>query len=197
MTLNVTDTDLLSDLAGTGSDMHQLVADLFPICRSITGDGLRESLRMIQQHIPLELHEVPTGQQVFDWTVPREWNIREAYVKDPQGNKIIDLKQSSLNVVNYSVPTHQKLSLPELKKHLHSLPDHPDWVPYRTSYYKDNWGFCLTHKQLESLEDGEYEAYIDSTLEAGHLTYGECFLQGETEDEILISSHSCHPSLGQ
>ena len=178
-----------------GTDMHRVMTELYPLCRSITGDGIRNSLRIIQKLIPLELREIPTGTQVFDWTVPREWNIRDAYVKNPQGRKIIDFQDSSLHVVNYSVPVHEKLPLQELKKHFHSIPEHPEWVPYRTSYYKDNWGFCLSHRLLEALEEGEYEAFIDSSLEAGHLTYGECFLKGETDDVVLISSHSCHPSL--
>ena len=178
-----------------GAGMHRLMTDLYPICRSITGNGLRESLRIIQREIPLELNEVATGTKVFDWTVPKEWNIRDAYLKDPRGNKVIDFKSSSLHVVNYSVPIHTRMSLQELKGHLHSIPEHPDWVPYRTSYYKENWGFCLSHRMLEGLEEGEYEAYIDSSLEAGSVTYGECFLKGETDDEILISAHSCHPSL--
>lgn len=178
-----------------GAQMHELMRELFPICRSITGDGLRESLRIIQKHIPLELHEVPTGTQVFDWNVPREWNIRDGWVKNPRGEKIIDFTQSSLHVVNYSVPVRKKMPLAELRKHLHTLPDHPDWVPYRTSYYAENWGFCLSQRQLETLEDGDYEVCIDSSLENGHMTYGECFYPGATEDEVLISSHSCHPSL--
>ena len=178
-----------------GVEMHRLMAELYPICRSITGDGLRESLRIIRKIIPLELREVPTGTKVFDWTVPREWNIRDAYIKGPDGNKVVDFRQSSLHVVNYSVPFHGKMSLRELKGHLHSIPEHPDWVPYRTSYYKENWGFCLSHRTLEGLPDGEYEVYIDSSLADGHLTYGECFLKGETDDEVLISAHSCHPSL--
>jgi aminopeptidase-like protein len=186
---------LTTGLIEIGADMHRLMAELYPICRSITGDGLRESLRIIQKHIPLELHEVPTGTQVFDWTVPKEWNVRDAYVKDPRGKKIIDFKRSSLHVVNYSIPIQKQLPLRELKGHLHSIPEHPDWIPYRTSYYKENWGFCLSHRMLESLEEGEYEAYIDSSLKEGHLTYGECFLKGNTDHEILLSSHSCHPSL--
>lgn len=183
------------DLEKIGADMHQLMAELYPICRSITGDGLRESLRIIKKHIPLELHEVPTGTQVFDWTVPREWNIRDAYVKDSSGRKVVDFQESSLHVVNYSVPVHKKMSLQELKGFLHSIPEHPDWIPYRTSYYKDNWGFCLSHRELESLKEEEYDVYIDSSLEEGHLTYGECFLKGKSDEVVLISSHSCHPSL--
>jgi aminopeptidase-like protein len=187
--------NLTTEVLETGSQMYQLMAELYPICRSITGNGLRESLRIIQKHIPLELHEVPTGTPVFDWNVPNEWNIRDAYVKGPNGEKIIDFQRSSLNVVNYSVPVRAKMPLAKLKEHVHSLPDHPDWVPYRTSYYKETWGFCLSQRALESLEEGEYEAVIDSSLEAGNLTYGEFYLKGATQDEILISSHSCHPSL--
>jgi aminopeptidase-like protein len=179
----------------TGSGMYKLMGELYPLCRSITGDGLRDSLRMIQKHIPLELHEVPTGTAVFDWNIPKEWNIRDGYVKGPDGTKIIDFKRSCLHVVNYSVPVRAKMSLAELKPYLHSLPDHPDWVPYRTSYYKETWGFCLTHRELQNLKDGEYEVMIDSSLEPGNMTYGECYIKGESEDEILLSSHSCHPSL--
>jgi aminopeptidase-like protein len=193
----MTDHDLNStpDLAEIGVEMHRLMTELYPICRSITGDGLRTSLRILQKHIPLELHEVPSGTQVFDWTVPREWNIRDAYVKDTRGEKVIDFQRSNLHVVNYSVPIHEKIPLERLKQHLHSIPEQPDWIPYRTSYYKEYWGFCLPHRTLEALEEGEYEVTIDSSLKAGHLTYGEYYLKGETDDEILISSHSCHPSL--
>ena len=188
-------SDLRAEVCETGARMYALMAVLYPICRSITGDGLRESLHIIQKHLPLELHEVPTGTSVFDWNIPKEWNIRDAYVKGPDGEKIIDFKRSSLHVVNYSVPVRAKMPLAKLKEHLHSLPDHPDWVPYRTSYYKETWGFCLTHRQLESLQEGEYEVVIDSSLEDGNMTYGEVYLKGAIEDEILISSHSCHPSL--
>jgi aminopeptidase-like protein len=187
--------NLTPEALGSGADMYQLMAELHPICRSITGNGLRESLRMIQRHIPLELHEVPSGTAVFDWNIPKEWNIRDAYVKGPSGEKVIDFQRSSLHVVNYSVPVRTKLPLHKLKEHLHTIPDHPDWVPYRTSYYKETWGFCLSQRTLESLREGEYEVVIDSSLEPGNLTYGEFYLKGATQDEILISSHSCHPSL--
>jgi aminopeptidase-like protein len=139
--------------------------------------------------------EVPSGTTVFDWTVPKEWNIRDAYVKNSQGEHIIDFKESNLHVVSYSIPIHRKITLQELREHLYTLPDHPDWVPYRTSYYTEDWGFCLSHRQFLGLEEGEYEVYIDSTLEDGHLTYGECYLPGESPHEVLISCHSCHPSL--
>jgi aminopeptidase-like protein len=179
--------------------MYALVEELFPICRSITGEGLRETLRIIGRHIPLEIHEVPSGTQVFDWTVPREWNIRDAYVRNAAGERIVDFRKSNLHVLGYSVPVHKRLTWKELKPHLITLPDKPDWVPYRTSYYKENWGFCISHRQWEALEalgeNEEYEVCIDSTLEPGALSYGECVIRGETEEEVLVSCHCCHPSL--
>jgi aminopeptidase-like protein len=178
-----------------GAELFEMVAALYPICRSITGNGLRESLRQLQRHIGLSLHEVPTGTQVFDWVVPKEWNIRDAYIKDSHGTRVVDFQQSNLHVVNYSLPVKQKMGLSELRKHLFALPETPDWIPYRTSYYKENWGFCLTQRQLDGLADEEYEVCIDSSLEPGSLTYGEFRIQGETSDEVLISCHSCHPSL--
>jgi aminopeptidase-like protein len=181
--------------ATIGEQMYALIAELYPICRSITGDGVRETLHRVQREIPLTLHEVPTGTRVFDWTVPQEWNIRDAYVKNSRGVRIIDFRRSNLHVLNYSTAVHRQLTLAELKPHLFTLPEHPDWVPYRTSYYNEAWGFCLTHNQLAALEDGDYEACIDSTLADGHLTYGEWLVAGESTDEVLISCHSCHPSL--
>src|SRR5467141_2541523 len=178
-----------------GQAMVRLISELYPICRSITGDGLRETLRLLQRQIPLELREVPTGTQVFDWTVPKEWNIRDAYVKNAKGERVIDFQKSNLHVVNYSVPVRRRITLAELKEHLHTLPAHPDWIPYRTSYYKESWGFCLSEKQLSGMKDEEYEVCIDSSLEDGHLTYGEYFLPGQMRDEVLISCHACHPSL--
>jgi aminopeptidase-like protein len=193
--MNISDLRQELDLDQTSQAMHQFMTTLYPLCRSITGDGLRETLRQIQTQIPLTLYEVPSGTQVFDWTVPREWNIRDAYVKNSQGDRVIDFRQSNLHVVNYSIPVHETLSLEELKAHLFTIPDRPDWIPYRTSYYKDSWGFCLTHKQLLELPEDQYEVRIDSTLEPGHLTYGEYYLPGEQTDEVLISCHVCHPSL--
>jgi aminopeptidase-like protein len=175
--------------------MHALIAELYPICRSITGDGLRTTLRRLQQLVPLELHEVPSGTQVFDWTVPKEWNIRDAWVANARGERVIDFRRHNLHVMNYSVPVRRRMTLAELRPHLHTLPEHPDWIPYRTSYYAEAWGFCLTHRAMEALPEGEYEVCIDATLEPGHLTYGELFLPGTTTDEILFSCHSCHPSL--
>ena len=179
----------------SGTTMYQLISDLYLICRSITGDGVRKTLAILQQNIPLEINQVPTGTKVFDWTVPKEWNIKDAYVKNAKGEKVIDFQKSNLHLLNYSIPIQKKMPLSELKKHLFSLPEHPDWIPYRTSYYSENWGFCLTHRQLEALEDGEYEVYIDSSLEPGHLTYGEYYLPGESKEEVLFSCHICHPSL--
>jgi aminopeptidase-like protein len=181
--------------ATAGADMHALVAELYPICRSITGDGLRETLRLIGRQVPLQVTEVPSGTQVLDWTVPREWNVRDAYVADAGGNRVIDFRRSNLHLVNYSVPIRKRMPLAELRPHLHTLPAHPDWVPYRTSYYEEAWGFCLSQRQLDALPDGDYEVVIDSTLAPGHLSYGERVLPGDSEDEILISSHVCHPSL--
>jgi aminopeptidase-like protein len=181
--------------AGRGPEMHDLIAELYPICRSITGEGLRATLRRLAELIPLQLVEVPSGTPVFDWTVPREWNIRDAWIKDARGERVVDFRRSNLHVLNYSVPVHTTLPLEELKAHLYTLPDRPDWIPYRTSYYQERWGFCLTQRQLEALPDGPYEACIESTLAPGHLTYGECLLPGESTDEVLISCHACHPSL--
>ena len=175
--------------------MHALISELYPICRSITGDGVRETLKRLQAWIPLIIHEVPSGTEVLDWTVPREWNIRDAYVKNSRGARIIDFKKSNLHLLNYSVPIQKRMSLEELKPHLTTLPDHPDWIPYRTSYYKETWGFCLSHKQFLQLPEDEYEVVIDSSLETGHLTYGEFLIPGQTTDEILVSCHICHPSL--
>lgn len=184
-----------ADLAATGKAMYEFMAELYPICRSITGNGVRETLRRVSAHIPLVTREIPTGTPVFDWTVPREWNIRDAYIKDSRGEKVVDFSRCNLHVVNYSVPVRTKLSLAELKEHLFTLPDHPDWIPYRTCYYKESWGFCLSHRQLMELPEGEYDVCIDSSLEDGHLTYGEYCLDGEQADEVLISCHVCHPSL--
>lgn len=178
-----------------GLEMQQLMVELFPICRSISGDGVRESLRLLQQRIPLEVREVPSGTTVFDWTVPKEWNIRDAYIKNSNGERIVDFRQSNLHVVSYSCPVNKRMRLSELRPHLHSLPDYPEWIPYRTTYYREDWGFCLSDALLQSLADDEYEVVIDSTLAPGHLTYGEYFVPGELADELLISCHICHPSL--
>lgn len=178
-----------------GEELHRFASELFPICRSITGAGIRETLARIQERIPLSITEVPTGTEVFDWTVPKEWNIRDAYIKDANGKRVVDFQRSNLHVVSYSTPIRGKFSLDELRPHLHTLPDHPDWIPYRTTYYKEDWGFCLTHRQLLGFEDGTYDVCIDSTLDRGNLVYGECFIPGHSSEEILFSVHTCHPSL--
>jgi aminopeptidase-like protein len=184
-----------AQLAAQGERMHAFCKELYPICRSITGDGLRATLDRIAQRIGLEIHEVATGTPVFDWTVPREWNLREAWVKNAAGEKVIDFARHNLHVMNYSVPVHARMALADLRPHLHTLVDAPDWIPYRTSYYREDWGFCLAHRDLQQLPEGEYEVFIDSTLAAGSLTYGECYLPGDSEEEVLLSCHACHPSL--
>ena len=193
--MKIADFNIRGDPDSVGRDMYRLIMELFPICRSITGDGFRKTMEILQQYIPLRTYEVPSGMKVFDWVVPKEWNVRDAYIKDSNGNILVDFRNSNLHVLNYSVPVKKVVRLQELKEHIFTLPDHPDWVPYRTSYYKENWGFCLAHRQFQQFEDGEYEAFIDSTLQDGSLTYGELYLQGEEEDEIIVSTHACHPSL--
>jgi aminopeptidase-like protein len=184
-----------NDLASTGRELHAFAAELFPICRSITGDGIRRTLALIRDRIPLETVEVSTGTPVFDWTVPKEWNIRDAYIQGPDGKRVVDFQCCNLHVLNYSAPIHATMPLSELKPHLFTLPDKPEWIPYRTSYYRESWGFCLSHNRMLALQDGDYEVSIDSTLEDGRLTYGECYLPGRSTDEVLISCHACHPSL--
>jgi aminopeptidase-like protein len=183
------------DLGKIGRDLHDFAASLYPICRSITGDGIRRTLAAIQDRIPLRIHEVPTGTSVFDWIVPKEWNIRDAFIKAPDGGRVVDFQECNLHVMNYSIPVHAILSMHEIRPHLFTIPDHPDWIPYRTTYYNEDWGFCLSHNQMLELGDGDYEVCVDSTLEDGHLTYGEFYVAGRSPDEVLISCHACHPSL--
>lgn len=175
--------------------MHALASRLYPICRSITGDGVRETLAILSERIPLEVVEVPSGREVFDWEVPKEWNPRQAWIADSSGRRIVDAADHNLHLLNYSVPFRGQLSMRDLDEHLYSLPEQPDLIPYRTSYYVERWGFCLPHRQRESLEDDTYQVVVDTTLEPGHLTYGEFYLPGETEREFLFSCHVCHPSL--
>jgi aminopeptidase-like protein len=181
--------------ATVGAEMYAMIAELYPICRSITGDGVRQTLRSVARHIPIVVHEVPTGTPVLDWTVPNEWNIRDAYVKNAQGERVIDFQKSNLHVMGYSVPVRRRVSLEELRQHVFTLPEHPDWIPYRTSYYNENWAFCAAHRTMASLPDGEYDVCIDATLAPGSLTYGELLVEGQRTDEVLISAHICHPSL--
>jgi aminopeptidase-like protein len=179
----------------SGQKMYELIGRLYPICRSITGNGVRQTLKILQEYIPLTIHEVPSHTSVFDWTIPKEWNVRDAYIKDAKGERIVDFQKCNLHVVSYSVPIKKKVSLNELRAHTFTLPDRPDWIPYRTSYYNEDWGFCLSHRQLQELSEDEYEVFIDATLEDGELTYGEYYLSGKTDTEVLISTHICHPSL--
>lgn len=178
-----------------GQRIHALASRLFPICRSITGNGVRQTLDILAEHIDIHRHSVASGTRVFDWTIPNEWNIRSATIKDMFGNTIVDFAQSNLHVMNYSVPVKAKLHLSELRKHIFTLPDQPDLIPYRTSYYGENWGFCMAHNRLTAMAEGDYLVEIDSDLREGHLTYGEFLIPGEIEKEFLFSAHICHPSL--
>jgi len=196
LTLETLRRDL--DLATAGKEIYARIETLYPICRSITGNGVRETLRIIGGEIELQTREVPTGTRIFDWTVPQEWNIRDAYVRDPNGRRIVDFARSNLHVLNYSAPVEARLRFSELQPHLFSIPEHPDWIPYKTSYYSRNWGFCITERQRQALAADpniEYDVRIDSTIEDGHLTFGECFLPGRETGEVLFSCHVCHPSL--
>jgi aminopeptidase-like protein len=179
----------------TGETAYELMRRLFPLSRSLTGDGVRATFDILAEHIPIERTEVPSGTQVFDWIVPDEWNIRDAYVAAGDGTRVIDFRESTLHVVSYSEPVRATLPLEELRERLYTLPEQPDAIPYRTSYYSRTWGFCLPHRRLEQLEPGDYEVVIDSTLGPGHLTYGEVVLEGTGDDEVLISTYVCHPSL--
>ncbi|MEQ6902466.1 DUF4910 domain-containing protein [Nocardioides sp. YIM 152588] len=185
--------------ASPGGRMRSWMAEAYPICRSITGDGVRRTLDMIEAALPsgvsMTRTGVPSGTQVFDWTIGDEWNVRAAWVDGPDGRRVVELADHTLHLVSYSAPVRTRLPLEELRPHLHSMPDRPDWIPYRTSYYHRNWGFCLPHRQLESLEPGVYEVLVDSTLEPGELVYGEVVLPGAGAGEVLVSSHVCHPSL--
>jgi aminopeptidase-like protein len=172
-----------------------LVGEIYPLCRSITGNGVRTTLERIGRTLPLEFSEVPTGTPVFDWNIPPEWNISDAYIADATGRRLVDFRAHALHVVGYSMPVHTRISLQDLRPHLHTLPQRPDWIPYRTSYYRETWGFCLAHRELMSWPEGEYEVMIDSDLKPGSLTYAECLVQGASDREILVYTHTCHPAL--
>lgn len=178
-----------------GVTLHQRMARLYPICRSITGPGVRQTLDLIGREIPLSTRSVASGTQVFDWTINDEWRVRDAYIADLSGRRLVDFAAHNLHLMSYSVPVRARLSLDELRPHLHTLPDHPQWIPYRTSYYARTWGFCLAHAQLETLGQGPFDVVVDSSIEPGELTYGEFVIPGESPDEVLISAHVCHPSL--
>jgi len=183
------------NLEKAGEEIYKLIEQLFPISRSLSGNGVRETLRRIQEIIPLQIHEVPTGTKAFDWTVPKEWNITDAYVMDEKGSKVIDFKKHNLHVVGYSVPVDMTVSLAELQNHLYSLEAQPDAIPYITSYYQERWGFCITDRERRALKDGSYRVVIDSELTDGSLTYGELVLPGKSKKEIFISTYTCHPSM--
>lgn len=178
-----------------GDQMYELMKRLFPICRSITGNGVRDTLKILQEIIPIEVHEIPTGTNVFDWQVPKEWNIKNAYILDPDGKRIVDFKINNLHVVGYSPPVDKYMDLSELQQHLYSIEEQPEAIPYITSYYKEKWGFCLSHNQRKKLKEGTYKVFIDSELKDGHLTYGELVLPGKTNKEIFLSTDICHPSM--
>ena len=177
------------------ADLMALVRRLYPICRSITGDGVRETFDVLAESIPLQRHEIESGTPVFDWEIPREWNIRDAWIRDEQGRVILQFSDHNLHVVSYSAPVHRVVTREELCRHVFTLPDHPAWIPYRTSYYAESWGFCMAHERLAALPEGRYEVMIDSTLEPGALTLAECIIPGESDEEVLLSTHVCHPSM--
>lgn len=187
--------EYIKNFENTGKEMYKYIEKLFPICRSITGDGVRETLNIIKSLIPLEIHEVPSGTKAFDWTVPREWNIKDAYVKNSKGERVIDFKKSNLHVISYSIPVKKTMSLEELKPYLHTDPNHKDRIPYLTSYYNENWGFCLSQDDFDKMAEDEYEVVIDSKLKNGSLTYGEYYIKGESEEEVLFTTYTCHPSM--
>jgi len=178
-----------------GTAMHALMEELFPICRSLTGSGVRESLEILKRIAPLEIHEVPSGTRCFDWTVPDEWSVREAYVADSSGRKVIDFAENNLHLVGYSEPIEAEMDLEDLQVHLHSIPDQPGAIPYRTSYYDRTWGFCLCQKDRDALVPGTYRVKIDSTLAPGVLNYAELIIPGEQEDEVFLATNICHPSM--
>lgn len=186
---------LMEAAADIGGELHELVSRLYPICRSITGAGVRHTLAILSEHVDIAVREVPSGNQVFDWTVPQEWTVRGAYIRSASGRRVVDFARSSLHLVSYSAPVARRMPLSDLRSHIHTLPDQPDLIPYRTSYYSRDWGFCMAHRDYLALEEGEYDVLIDSTLADGTLTYGEVFLPGVTEREVLLSAHICHPSL--
>lgn len=179
----------------TGQLMFELLAELFPICRSITGNGVRQTLSIIKKHIPIKIHEIPSGTKAFDWVVPNEWNIRDAFIDDEQGNRVVDFKKNNLHIVGYSTPMDRQISLAELNKHLHSIEDQPDAIPYVTSYYKNYWGFCISDNDRKKLKKCIYHVKIDSELKPGSLTYGELIIPGISEKEIFLSTYVCHPSM--
>ena len=179
-----------------GNEIYKFAEELWPLNRSITGDGLRDTLKRISEHLPaLKIKSALSGTKVFDWTVPKEWKIKEAYIITPKGKKICDFSQNNLHLVGYSIPFKGEVSFDELKKHLYTLPDQPNAIPYVTSYYEQRWGFCLSQEQLDSLENGTYKVLIESALFNGELNYGELLIKGKSNKEIFLSTYICHPSM--
>jgi aminopeptidase-like protein len=185
----------LADESALGQGLHAAMRRLWPFCRSITGDGVRATLDVIQESLPLERHGVPSGTPAFDWTVNDEWNVRDAYIADRTGRRVVDFREHNLHLVSYSTPVRATMTFEELRPHLYTLPDHPDWIPYRTTYYQRTWGFCLSERQLQSLGDGPFEVVVDTTLERGELNYAELVIPGELSDEVMVTAHVCHPSI--
>ena len=179
-----------------GTKIHNLAKKLWPLNRSITGDGVRQTLKVIQEIIPpLEIFEVLSGTNVFDWTVPPEWEVKQAYIISPTGKKFCDFERNNLHLVGYSAPVNKTVSLKELHDHLYSLPEQPTAIPYITSYYEERWGFCISHFEREKLVDGDYQVVIESSFFNGVLNYGEVLIRGETEEEVFLSTYVCHPSM--
>jgi aminopeptidase-like protein len=183
------------DLHALGDAMHAAMERLYPICRSITGDGVRATLDVLAESLEIERCRVPSGTQAYDWTVPDEWNVRDAYIADRHGRRVVDFRRHNLHLVSYSAPVRASMTLEELRPHLHTLPDRPEWIPYRTTYYNRDWGFCLSESQLRSMDEGPYDVVVDTTIEPGELTYGELVVPGDSSEEVMISAHLCHPSL--
>ncbi|MGB9992643.1 DUF4910 domain-containing protein [Massilia sp. SM-13] len=186
----------MSDFSAIGEEMHALARRLWPIPRSLTGDGVRQTLAILKEHVPeLQIHEVPSGTPCFDWLLPQEWNCRDAWIETPQGEKICRFTENNLHVLGYSEPVDRTLTLAELQPHLFSIPELPAAIPYVTSYYRRTWGFCMTQLQRDTLTEGTYRVVVDSELKDGHLTYADLVIPGETEDEVLLSTYVCHPSM--
>ena len=188
------DWETVPDAATLGAELMELMHELFPLPRSLTGDGVRETLAALARELPLEIVETPTGTPVFDWVVPREWNLHGAWIDGPDG-RVVDAADSPLHVLGYSTPVDAVVSLEELRAHVHTHRDDPDLVPYRTSYWEEQWGFCMSGRQLDGLPDGDYHVVVDATLDEGSLTSGELTIPGSSDDEFLLSTYVCHPAL--
>ena len=183
------------DRDALGNSMHAMMQRLYPICRSITGEGLRATLAVLEESLPLQCSQVATGTRAHDWTINDEWNVHDAYIADQDGRRVVDFREHNLHLVGYSIPVRASMTLEQLRPHLHTLPAHPEWIPYRTSYYARTWGFCLPHRQLESMDEGPYEVVVDTTLSPGVMNYAEVVIPGESSDEVMLTAHVCHPSI--